>query len=290
MVDPEAPEPRSSASFLVSQLAVIEQVIRFTCSRHALTVAEIDEFSSHVKLKLIENDYRILRQFQGRSNFRTYISIVIQRLFLDCRIAAWGKWRPSAAARRGGAVAILLERLLARDGYTFEEACELLTTNHCVTMSRSELEAIAGTVAIPFDRRPKSEDALVNVAARDAAPDVLLAQREADERARRIGAVLRREIVLLPPDERLIVLMRFEDGRTVAEIARILRLDQKSTYRRLEAVLRRLREALETNRLDAGAVLDLLEGRLGIVDCFPDEAEFARSRPSIRSEAMKWRQ
>ena len=41
---------------------------------------------------------------------------VIQRLFLDARIAKWGKWRPSVSARRLGGVAVLLERLLTRDG------------------------------------------------------------------------------------------------------------------------------------------------------------------------------
>ena len=105
-------------------------MISFVSSRHHLPGSEADDFGSHVKLKLIEDDYAILRKFEGRSNLRTYLTVVIQRLFLDYRIKAWGKWRPSAEAKRSGPVAILLERLTQRDGYGLEEAVELMKTNH----------------------------------------------------------------------------------------------------------------------------------------------------------------
>ncbi len=55
---------------------------------------------------------------------------VVQRLFLDHRNRQWGKWRPSAEAKRRGPLAILLERLVVRDGWTFEQAVETLRTNH----------------------------------------------------------------------------------------------------------------------------------------------------------------
>ena len=135
--------PPGEALFL-SQLAVIERVISFVSSRHHLPGVDADDFGAHVKLKLIEDDYAVLKKFEGRSSLRTYLTVVIQRLFLDYRIAAWGKWRPSAEATRGGEIAILLERLTSRDGYSFDEACELLETNHQVTLPRAELEAMAG--------------------------------------------------------------------------------------------------------------------------------------------------
>src|ERR1019366_2147799 len=105
-------------------------VISFVSARHHLPGVEADDFASHVKLRLIEDDYAILRKFQRRSSLRTYLTVVIQRMFLDYRISAWGKWRPSAEAKRAGAVAVQLEQLMGRDGYRFGEACELLETNH----------------------------------------------------------------------------------------------------------------------------------------------------------------
>ena len=71
-------------------------------------------------LKLIDDDYQILRGFRERSSLRTYLSTVVERLFLDYRIRQWGKWRPSAQARRAGALAVRLEALLHRDGVPFE--------------------------------------------------------------------------------------------------------------------------------------------------------------------------
>src|SRR5207249_8611208 len=119
------------AQFL-SQLDLIESVIAFVCARQHLASADPDDFSSFVKLKFVENDYALLAKFEGRSSLRTFLTVVIQRLFLDHRISAWGKWRPSAEARRSGATAILLEQLMIRDGYRLEEACEMMRTNHGV--------------------------------------------------------------------------------------------------------------------------------------------------------------
>src|SRR5260221_10151464 len=127
--------PVGEALFL-SQLDLIERVIRFVSSRQHLSASDADDFASHVKLKLIEADYAVFRKFQGRSSLRTYLTIVIERLFLDYRISAWGKWRASAQAKRGGQGAGLLEQLLVRDGYGFEQACELLTTNHRISCGR----------------------------------------------------------------------------------------------------------------------------------------------------------
>ena len=78
----------------------------------------------------------MLRRFEGRSSLTTYITVVVQRLFLDRRNRLWGKWRPSAEARRLGPTAVLLERLVSRDGWSAEQALETLRVNHGVTVDR----------------------------------------------------------------------------------------------------------------------------------------------------------
>ena len=137
MASAPVPVAQTGEALFLSQLGVIERVISFVSARRHLPGAEADDFESHVKLQLIEDDYAVLRKFQGRSSLRTYLTVVIQRLFLDYRISAWGKWRPSAEAKRAGPIGIMLEQLMARDGYGFEQACELLETNHQVTASRA---------------------------------------------------------------------------------------------------------------------------------------------------------
>src|SRR5947209_1314930 len=115
---------------LEDNLDLVERVIRFTSRRQRLDEADAEEFASTVKLRLIENDYAIVRKFQGRSHLSTFLTIVVQRMLLDYRIHHWGKWHASAEAKRLGDVALELEQLLHRDGRTIDDALPLLRAQH----------------------------------------------------------------------------------------------------------------------------------------------------------------
>src|SRR5258708_2977492 len=128
-MDRAAPVP-SCADLFISHLDLIDRVTGFVCAGDHVSSGDAEDFGSFVKLKFVESDYAVLTKFEGRSSLRTYLTIVIQRLFLDYRISAWGKWRPSAEAKRGGALAMFLEQLLARDGHTFDGACPLLAPKY----------------------------------------------------------------------------------------------------------------------------------------------------------------
>ena len=293
MASAEVPIAQTGEAFFLSQLAVIERVISFVSSRHHLPGLEADDFASHVKLKLIEDDYSILRKFQGRSSIRTYLTVVIQRLFLDYRISAWGKWRPSAEAARGGAIAVLLEQLIGRDGYSFEEACELLETNHQVTASRSELAAIAGRLPIRIRRRFESDAALAQMPSDQPPVDDVIAEQERSTTAVRIGVALKSAMSALEPQDRLILALRFEDGRSVVEVARMLRLDQKALYRRLDRVMKALRSTLHEEGLDSAAALEIFESPAVSIDWrgeTKDETKgTSKRRPSMRQGGQEWR-
>jgi RNA polymerase sigma factor for flagellar operon FliA len=288
MASAEVPAQTGEALFL-SQLAVIERVISFVSSRHHLPGVEADDFDAHVKLKLIEDDYAILRKFQGRSSLRTYLTVVIQRLFLDYRISAWGKWRPSAEATRSGEIAVLLERLMSRDGYGFDEACELLETNHQVVVPRAELERIAGRLPGRTRRRFESEEALTHVAADQPALDDVIAEQERAVTAAHVDEALNAAMAGLETQDRLILTLRFHDGRTVVEIARTLRLDQKALYRRIERLMKDLRAALEARGLDSAAVLEIFESPAVSIEWTGDQKETSQGRPSMSKGGDEWR-
>ena len=288
MASAEVPAQTGEVLFL-SQLAVIERVISFVSSRRHLPGVEADDFASHVKLKLIEDDYAILRKFQGRSSLRTYLTVVIQRLFLDYRISAWGKWRPSAEATRGGEIAMLLERLTHRDGYTFEEACELLETNHQVTVPRAELEVMAGRLPARARRRFESDDALEQMASAERPLDEVVADQERAQTAARVDTALQAAMAGLDVQDRLILTMKFHDGRTVVEIARTLRLDQKALYRRLDRLMKDLRTALEAHGIESAAVMEMLESPAVFVAWSGDTEEKPKGRPSIGKGGQEWR-
>lgn len=254
---PLAPSVPDGDDFL-QYLPLVDRAIAFVARRKCLSAEEAEDFASHVRLKLFEDDFAILRKCRHRPIRPSYLTVVISRLLLDYRIAQWGKWRPSAEARRRGPVAELLERLVSRDGFTFEEAFEILATNYRVSLDRVELERIAALLPIRSKRRFDSEDVLAATASTEPSPEEALADRERGEKAERVSRALNRVVARLEPEDGLILMLHFRDGHSVTEIASLLRLPQKPLYRRLERILARLRAALAGEGFDRSAISELL--------------------------------
>lgn len=252
--------PSSSVSyerFYVEHAELIEGVLTLICRRHRLVGMEADDFRSIARLKLVDNDYEVLRKFQGRSSLRTYLTIVLDRAFLDYRNAQWGKWRPSAEAQRLGPVGLRLEQLMGRDGFTFDEAVEMLRTQHAVRESRDALYEMASRLPVRLSRKPQGEEAIGHLEDPAPSPDALVEREELRPRAAMARAALDRAITALEPQERLIVRLRFVNGLGVVDIARTLQLEQRPLYRRLEQILTRLRLSLEADGVNAQAVAAL---------------------------------
>ena len=245
-------------TLFVSNLETVNGILRFVCQRHKLTPTEAEEFGSEVRLRLVENDYEVLRRFQRRSSLRTYLTVVVQRIYLDYRNHVWGKWRPSAEARRLGPIAIRLETLLARDGLRFEQACEALRTNEGVVLTDAELAAIAVRLPLRLRRSVVGEEALQGVAAIESESDAGILSRERQNAARQVVNALSAAVQALQDQDRLILRLRFQENLSVADIARALHLEQKPLYRRFDALLQQLRNALEAAGIDRLAACDIV--------------------------------
>jgi RNA polymerase sigma factor (sigma-70 family) len=272
----------------LAHLALIERIAAFVCARHHVPLADAEDFSSHVKLKLIEDDYAILRKFEGRSSLSTFLTVVVNRLFLDYRISAWGKWRPSAEARRIGEVAVLLEQLTVRDRCSFEDACERMTANHAVTATRQELEAIAARLPPRVRRQFETDEVLESVATADRSPDDLALDGERQALADRVSAILDRTLRQLDTQDRLILVLHYKDGRTVADIARMLSLDSKRLYRRMERLERGLRETFDAEGIDGTNVLEMLRvSTVSLAWADRNDAESSGSGPSMKKGGQR---
>jgi RNA polymerase sigma factor (sigma-70 family) len=275
---PRAERDRLEAMFL-SNLDVIGRIIRFVSQRQKLTAADVEEFASEVKLKLVEKDYAILRKFEGRSSLQTFLTVVIQRIYLDFRNHHWGKWRPSAEARRLGPLAMRLEVLMSRDSLGFTEACRQLELNESLDVDHSELLRIASRLPARTRRRMVGEEALEHTpsnAASDAS--ALLAERRAA--AHRIAIALAGAIQRVGDQDRLILRLRFQEEFTVVEVARALDLEAKPLYRRFDTLLRQLRQAMVDAGISAAEAQEVLNGAnfdmdlalLGAATCHRAEA------------------
>lgn len=252
--------PISTASDLeqlfLAALPTIDRIVAVQARRHGLSAADADDFGAWAKARLVERDYAVLRKFGGRSSLQTYLASVLANLFRDYRNSRWGRWRPSAAAKRLGPTAIRLEELLYRDGRSLREAVEILRTAG-ETLHESELAQLVARIPqrarageLNLDAVPGSDANLV------FHPDGLVDRDE--EALRAVEDALRALVEELPAEDALILRMRFWHGTSVADIARTLGLDQKGLYRRIEAIQARLRTALEARGVNRALASEIL--------------------------------
>jgi RNA polymerase sigma factor (sigma-70 family) len=229
----------------LENLSLIDSVTRFVCRKHGLIGADAEDFSATVRLKLIEDDYAILRSFKQEASLSTYLTVVIRRLYLDQKIHEWGKWRPSMRARQQGDAAVLLERLVSRDGMPLAEASGFVRQQFPELDAR-QVEALAASIVVRQPRRTltveRTEEMPEPVSHTSADDPLLAGEREAA--ARRTSEIVNRELARLPPEDRLIMKLKYIDAVQVSTIARMLQADQKQLYRRIEKLVATLRQAL----------------------------------------------
>jgi RNA polymerase sigma factor for flagellar operon FliA len=268
---------------LYSQHAdVIEAALNYARRAHRLSADAGEEFASWARLRLIDNDCAVLRKFEGRSSLRTFLITVAQRLFLDWRNAEWGKWRPTADARRGGPVAIEMERLIVRDQMPFGEAASTLVARG-VAASREECETAWAALPQRPGRRVTDESALAHVAAPGLASDPLMAE-ERRARAAAASAAMAQALASLAPQDQLIIKLRFHDGFTVARIAQLIQEDQKALYRRFDRLLAAIRSSMTASGVSAADAAELLMNPGGELEpVFETSAGDPKNRPSTRT-------
>jgi RNA polymerase sigma factor for flagellar operon FliA len=233
---------QSLEALFLAQLGWIERAAAALCRRYGLPADETAEFTSWARLKLVENDYAILARFRGESAVTTYLVVVLAMLFRDYRAQQWGRWRPSAAARRRGDVAVRLETLVYRDRVPLGQAAEMLRSSRQTNLSDRELAALLAELPPHFPVRTlvPQGDTGVDPTSPDRADDFLAAD-EADRRDRTISKALQR----LASEDQVLLRLRFWEGLSVAQISRSIGVPQKPLYRRLDRAIRQVRAELE---------------------------------------------
>ena len=235
----------------------IESALAHTCRAHRLTPDVADEFASWARLRLFDNDQAILRKFEGRSKLRTFLITVVQRLYLDWRNAEWGKWRPSAEARRVGTVAIELERLVLRDSHTYDEAVQTLAARELATPAECD------RVWTQLPKRPRrkrvNEEDIATLAGPSTASESVDDEQARSEASTAVDA-LSRALKALPPSDQMLVQLHFWGGKTVARIAAMTGDNQKTLYRRLDKLKVELRKRLEADGVSSNMLPSLAAG------------------------------
>ena len=241
--------------WLAANVPLVERLARFVCRDSRLGNADADDFVSQVMLHLVEDDYAVLRKFEGRCELTSYLIVVIRRWMSDFLVRERGKYRPSREAERLGAAAVELETMLRRDGRTLDEAITALRARgHELTSAEAEQLA----ARLP-ERKPRPQQVALDEDIDPPAPpsdDELRADRATGSRA--VSEALRGAIAELPAEDQTILRLHFGAGWTVADISRSLQTDQQRLYARLRKLCRTFRARLIAAGVDAAQVADLI--------------------------------
>lgn len=262
-------------------LQLIDRVVARVCRLGRLDVADAEDFASAVRLHLMEDDYASLRRYEGRCSLVTYLTIIVQRLFMQERRSEWGRFTESTAARKLGDLAMRAEQLVRRDGRSIDEALPIL----CALDPALTRERLAALVEQFPERRPRAR--LVEAA---AVEDELLAPAAADDRvmasdardlSNLVSATIGSVMALLPLEERTLVRLHFKTSMTIAEIARALGVAQRPLYRRLERILTTLRAALRKSGVDRDSIEVMIGSNLVDLDFGSFSAENGEGSSSL---------
>ena len=242
---------------LLDNLDLINQIVRTVGRRRHLSATERDDLASFVKLRLIENDYAVLRKFQNRSSLWTYLAAVVERLSLDFCAEKWGRWRPSAMAERLGPVAVTLERLVNRDSHTVDEAIEILTTNHDVGLTSGQLRKIWEQLPVRLRNTEVGEEAAEELSSSETSEDAI---DEADRRPdiERLQQSLKNAFAEIADQDRVLIALRFDQDMSMVEISKLTNSSVPTLHRRLDKSVKQLRLALSRAGFDPREVVKLI--------------------------------
>jgi RNA polymerase sigma factor (sigma-70 family) len=214
--------------------------------------------------QLSAKDFRRLRKFDlvGRASFSTWLCAVARNLCLDWHRKEHGRYRVLGSVARRSAADQLLFELVFRRGFSVEEAREELSRRsfdlsfaaveerisdlrRC--MSSRQLWLLSSGKTVP-DSIDSGEEGTYVAEPADPAPDpeALVALRETHEQ---VSAALGS----LTDSDRLLVRLRYQEGLTLQQVARLVGLkDAQTADRRLRDIIDHLRQALGVEHLVRG--------------------------------------
>lgn len=250
----------SAERLFVDNLPLIDDTIRRVCHQRRCTPEESEDFRSESHLRLIEDDYAVLRKYEGRarSSLRTYLTSVILNQLFDYWRHHRGTWRVSAEARRLGPAAEALDTLLHRDRVPREEAIARLCASGEFRETADELRRLAERLPPHFPRIVEGEDALDGLSEPKAGADRVLKDAEHAATKRAASEALASAMAELSDEDQLVFRLRYQHDLTVPRITQMLGLEAKEVYRRCDRLRDRLRSAMERRGISAAAVLECL--------------------------------
>lgn len=226
--------------------------------RHVRDSDDVMEVYTSICERLRSNDYQSLRRFRKDGALLPWLSVVAANASRDL----YRKRRPASIPRSVLAKLDQKEQWIFRYHYLermrHEDIAEIVSSKHGLSCTALDVVRVIGKIndflsikqrwlllcALNANRPPISIDELGEIGYHLAAPDDAAALDDAlreRDRIQKLTAALK----TLSSDDRLMVMLRFEQGLSAIEIAGIMRLEShKYVYTRLRTIMARLRKQM----------------------------------------------
>ena len=253
---------KDPASFIVSQ--ELDYFLKGFTREKFKEPEESEEFIGLVHVKMIEDDYRRLRAFTGRSKRTTYLYTIWENLAIDFLRSRKGRnfGRSDAGPRPPEDLtdsALLLawglivkqhrpqqevhERLRTEEGYTGSLTVFLEQTKDFLPHHEDARITPGNTVSLG-DEQFNNNDAAMSEATQDKG--LIKAQT---------GEIIQAVLAELTPVERQAIHLHYWQDMPIATIAKMFDLEPSTLRKRLKKVMEGLRKRLSQEGIDPGTIL-----------------------------------
>lgn len=211
------------------------------------------ELNNRVLDKLRENNFKILRKFQGKAKISTYITAVIARQAVDFLREKKGRKRTKERAAKHGQLGEVVYEKIIKAGQPVAHAYKEMQTEYGYGGSLQDIEVMLDK--IKGSARPKGLETIpAGYQNPDSGEIIVPDPHDTPEqlaiesgRMEKIKETVAHIVAGLSGEERLILRMRFpidedEKPKEIDQIAKLLGTSKKAVYHRITRILKKCRD------------------------------------------------
>ena len=263
--------------YIDDNFSVLKSIINSVCKKLYHVVSECEECVSKLLLKLVDNDYEIMKSFPGGKDFKfsTYLFTVLYRKAIDGVRGEKGQYTASTKAKNLGKCALVLEKELYY-GSSLQEAHQtMLNLEECKNISFNDAQKIENEIRRKTGK-PKTDTVYVsdiNILYGESSEDEPgieqpkplnehlvkglhnknplqnFEENEANEVRVKYQNILESFFEKLKGDDLIIFNMNFYKNVKTSQIARSINKERYFVAKKIEELLEEFKESLVKNGL-----------------------------------------
>ena len=252
------------------------QLINTLAARRFSNTGLAEEAALYVMEGLAANDFKRVQTYEGRSQFKTFLSSLSWRLLEDFSRKRFGRVRTPTWIKKLGSIWPLLYRLLCLERFTLNETVEIVHSRR-PQEKKEQLESTASDLLSKIPDCGKASYVEVLYDDELAADNRFTpsSQLENDEKElffqALFGSLLNQETqneatsqnikqnltriinhdFALKPEEKLLLTLCFKENMPVAKAGRMLDLNRFQAHGRLKRIMARIRTQLKELGIDS---------------------------------------